>query len=87
MVHRESDVANIDMIGRMIRAAGHRVGGYDPDQLVRLAAIREVLDAAIVDAVTGQRSQGITWQSIGDALGITRQAALMGYAARRRRAS
>lgn len=79
MAHRHSDVANIDMIGRMIRAAGKRVAGYDPDQLRRLSDLRAELDAALLEAVAGQRSQGITWASIGEAMGVTGEACIMRF--------
>jgi hypothetical protein len=65
------------MVRRMIRAAGTRVSHADPDQLAELVALHHDLDAAILVAVKGQRDSGITWQSIGDATGTTRQAALM----------
>ncbi len=79
MAHRHNDVANIAMIGRMIRSAGERIGGYDPDQLARLAALREVLDDAMRRAVAGQRAQGVTWQTIGAALGVSKQAVVQRY--------
>jgi hypothetical protein len=66
-------------VERMVRAAGKRTGECDPDQLAQLVAIRDTLDAAIQTAVDGMRESGITWASIGEALGTTRQAALMRY--------
>lgn len=79
MAHKESDVANLDMIARMIAAAGRRVGRYDPDQLVRLQGLHRCLDDAMVEAVAGIRASGVTWASIGEALGVTRQAVIQGY--------
>lgn len=79
MPHTHKDVANLDMIGRMIGAAGRTVAEYDPDQLVRLANLRNHVDAALVIAVAGQRASGMTWASIGDALGVTRQAVIQYY--------
>ena len=82
MPHTHKDVANIDMTARMIRAAGRRAGGYDPDQLPRLSHLHAEVEAAMVAAVAGMREQGVTWASIGNALGITKQAALMFYGPR-----
>jgi hypothetical protein len=70
------------MVERMIRAAGRRVGRADPEDLGQLVALRFVLDQAIVDAVVGLRNDGITWESIGEATGTTRQAAIMKWAAK-----
>lgn len=68
------------MVRRIIRAAGRRVGSADPEDLTELVALRHDLDAAIEQAVSQLRSSGITWQSIGDATGTTRQAAIMKWA-------
>ena len=65
---------------RMIRAAGPRVGWEDPEMLAELVGLREELDVAIREAVSGQRSHGITWQSIGEATGTTPQAAIQKWA-------
>lgn len=67
------------MIGRMITAAGRRVGGYDPDQLARLVGLHRTLDGAVVEAVAGQRAAGVTWRSIGEALGVTKEAVIQAY--------
>jgi hypothetical protein len=67
----------LDMLRRMIRAAGARVARTDPDDLAELVAIRADLDAAIQAGVDGLRREGFTWQTIGEATGTTRQAALM----------
>lgn len=77
MPHKHSDPANLDMIARMIAAAGRRAAGLDPDQLARLQRLHRAVDDATAVAVAGQRSAGITWESIGEALGVTKQAALM----------
>jgi hypothetical protein len=65
------------MVRRIVRAAVARVGTADADALHALVAIRTDLDSAIVEAVRGLRGAGYTWESIGDVLGVTRQAALM----------
>ncbi|HSS12231.1 MAG TPA: hypothetical protein VLL25_20250 [Acidimicrobiales bacterium] len=67
----------LKMLRRMVKAAGTRVGHADPEDLAELIAIRTDLDTAIRRAVDGLRADGFTWQSIGDATGTTRQAALM----------
>jgi len=68
------------MVRRIIRAAGRRVGNADPEDLAELIALQHDLDKAIREAVHAQRLSGITWQSIGDATGTTRQAAIMKWA-------
>ena len=68
------------MVRRMLVAGGRKVGQGDPEHLAQLVALRADLDEAIQVAVDGQRAGGITWQSIGDATGTTRQAALMKWA-------
>jgi hypothetical protein len=65
----------LDMVRRIIHAAGHRVAEADADQLAQLVALRAELDEAILDAVRGLRDADITWQDIGTATGTTRQAA------------
>lgn len=72
----------IAMCERLIRAAGRRVARADADDLADLVRLADVLDEAILDAVIGLRSDGWTWQSIGEALGVTKQAAVMKWAAR-----
>lgn len=67
---------------RMVRAAGRRVGHADPEDLAVLADIAATLDEAMVAAVAGLRAGGFTWESIGQALGVTRQAALMRFGPR-----
>jgi hypothetical protein len=65
----------LSMVRRMIRAAGKRVAWADEPELRELVDMRKHLDEAIQHAVERQRDRGVTWQRIGDALGITRQAA------------
>lgn len=64
-------------MARMIAAAGRRASRADPDMLAALLALHEAVDAAALVAVAGQRATGITWESIGEALGVTRQAVIM----------
>lgn len=69
--------AFINMVARMVRAAGRRTADDDPDALAQLIGLREYLDRAILVAVSGLRDSGATWQEIGEATGTTRQAAIM----------
>jgi hypothetical protein len=69
----------LGMVRRIIRSAGYRVAGADPEDLAELVALHVDLDDAILRAVAGQREAGITWESIGTALGITRQGAILRY--------
>lgn len=64
------------MCRRMIRAAGRRVAWEDPEHLRELAELKAAVDDALAVAVAGQRAAGITWDSIGEAMGYTRQAAI-----------
>lgn len=67
----------VGMIRRCIRAAGRRVAAGDVCCLTDLADIRGAVDDAITEAVAGLRDEPwcYTWEQIGEALGITRQAA------------
>lgn len=60
---------------RVIRAAGKRVGDGDDFDLGELVALRDDVEKAITQAVTGQRMQGQSWAYIGGGLGISRQSA------------
>lgn len=66
--------------GISIRSAGVRIGIQgEPEDLAVLVRLQRTLDAAIVTAVSGLRRNRWTWASIGEAIGITRQAALMRF--------
>lgn len=68
------------MVRRVLRAHGRRVADADPEDLAELVAMRDVLYAAISDAVRGMRSQhGRSWSDVARGLGTTRQAAQMRY--------
>lgn len=69
------------MLGRMLAAAGRKVGRTDPADLAQLAALRDDLEAAMVTAIAGQRADGITWASIGEAMGVTGSAIIIRYGA------
>ncbi len=63
------------MLSRMIRAAGRRVADADEHELARLAQLQREFDAAMQAAVDGQLASGRSWTHIGNALGVTKQAA------------
>lgn len=65
----------IEFARRVIRGAGRRVAEADEFELAELVQLRRDLEYAIGEAIEGQRAYGRSWQHIGDALGITRQAA------------
>lgn len=46
------------MVRRIIRAHGRRVGDADPEDLAEMLEMREVLDEAIAEAVTGNGATG-----------------------------
>lgn len=65
---------------RLARAFGRRVADSDPDDLLLLLELRDEVDQAIGLAVIGQRRAGFSWQQIGEALGMTKQAAYARWA-------
>jgi hypothetical protein len=69
-------------VRRFMAALAVRVGDADEFELGELVALRDDLEAAIVEAIRLQLQCGKSWQSIGDALGMTRQAAHKRYADR-----
>jgi hypothetical protein len=67
------------MVRRMIRAYGRRVAEADEVDLSTMVELRDQVEAAIAEAVAGQRKNGASWARIGAGLGITRQAAFQRY--------
>lgn len=62
-------------LARQIRALSARVADADPEDLAHMVTLRDTLEAAIADAVHGQRrTHGRSWADLGRALGVTRQA-------------
>ncbi len=54
--------------------------GGDPEHALAVArALRPLADEALSTLVTAAREQGASWQRVGDALGITRQAAFQRF--------
>lgn len=83
MGRREVETASyIVFARRVIRGAARRVGEADDWELAELVSLQKELDAAIATAVAGQRAMGRSWQYVGDALGITRQAAQQRFGGR-----
>lgn len=68
-------------VWRVLDRAGNglRSVAADPDPdlrgLTALAAISDAVDVILQASVLEAREKGLTWQAIGDALGMTRQAA------------
>ena len=60
---------------RFMRAQGRKAAAGDPDDLLPLIALRAQLEAAITAGTEGLLEQGRSFTEIGDALGISRQAA------------
>lgn len=69
------------MVNRMIRAYGRRVAEADEVDLATMVELRDTVEAAIADAVRGQREQGASWARIAAGVGGTRQAAQQRYGA------
>jgi hypothetical protein len=60
----------------------HQGNRDNPDAinwLLDLAALRDAVDEAIADAVRSKDANGLSWQQVGDALGVTKQAAQQRY--------
>lgn len=71
-----------DMLARMIRAYGRRVGDGDPIDLARMVEIEREFRRAIRVAVQGQRDAGFSWREVAEGLGTTRQSAQITYGRR-----
>lgn len=67
----------VDFAERIIIAASRKISTeWDLDSLRSLARLRQSVDSAERDVVARLREEGeYSWTDIGDALGITRQAA------------
>jgi len=64
---------------RILRAYAHRVASGDIEALRCMATLSAELDAMLRLAVAGLRAATYTWDAIGEALGVSRQAAQMRY--------
>lgn len=80
MVREVEALDFLAFVRRILRAGGRRVGNDgDEFELGELVAMHDELDEAIAHAVDLHRSRGKSWTSIGDSLGISRQAAQQKY--------
>jgi hypothetical protein len=70
------------MVGRLVAAGSRRVATSDAEDLAALIKLQAQVEAAMLDAIRGLRSSGVTWEEIGQAFGTTRQAALMRWGPR-----
>lgn len=68
------------MAARVIRSLARRSAEGDVEGLEELVKLQAVLDQAIAEAAQGLHDHGHSWTYIGDALGITRQAARQRFA-------
>ena len=82
-VEDRSLAAVIKALRTAVVEAGAPVGD-DPESLLaglsHLAAIAERIDWAMLSLVGESRSHGVPWQAIGNALGVTKQAAQQRFA-------
>lgn len=69
----------LGMVRRMLRAAGRRVAQGDEVELSALADLKDEVDGVIGQAVAAWRTQGRSWATIGEALGVSKQAAQQRY--------
>lgn len=63
------------MAGRVLRSLARRAGEGDVEGLEELVRLQAVLDQAITEAAQGLHDRGQSWTYIGEALGVSRQAA------------
>lgn len=70
------------MMRRLIAAMVRRVADADEPELAEMVAMRDELEAAIAQAIEGQRVMGKSWAFIAKATGTTRQAAYQRYGRR-----
>jgi hypothetical protein len=69
--------AYLTMLERLLAAAHRRVGQSDVDELRVLARLSRSIEDLQTEAVRRLRAESVTWDDIGTATGVTRQAALM----------
>lgn len=69
------DTEFLKMLKRMIRAGARRVGDADEVELQEFLEVRRFFDEQFARAVKAQVENGHSWQDVGDALGISKQAA------------
>lgn len=67
---------------RVVAAMVRRVADADEPELAEMVKMRDELEAAIAQAIDGQRMMGKSWAAIATATGTTRQAAYQRYGRR-----
>jgi len=68
------------MLSRMIAAYGRRLADGDPADLARAMTLQDLLGSVIAQGVADARAtHGWSWSEIGEAAGISRQAAQQKY--------
>lgn len=73
---RHSDLAGyFGMVKRSICALGRRIPQNDVPDLILLAEVVDLAQRTMQTTVDQLRADGASWQQIGDALGVTKQAA------------
>lgn len=65
---------------RVIKGAGARAAFADPDDVAELVKLDAEIRAQILTAVRGMRAAGYTWDQVGWATGMSRQAAHQNWA-------
>lgn len=72
------------MLRRMVKGLGRRVAEGNPDDLAGAVELARLLDETIGEAARRMvDEQGLTWQQLGDALGMTRQGAYQRFGRKR----
>lgn len=79
-----TESAGLDHVGaQWVRLSDALDVGGSPAEAVRIAGtLASRIDTALLLAVRQARAGGLTWQQIGDLLGVTKQAAHLRFAGR-----
>lgn len=63
------------MVGRMLRALARRAAEGDPEAIEQLVQLGPILSEQTAAAGAGLHAFGYSWTEVGDAMGVSRQAA------------